>query len=180
LGILAEALAVLRRGGMDARLVVVGDGPGRESLQADLAARGLSAAAHLIGAVPPEHVPGWLASLDVAVAPYPQLERFYFSPLKVYEYMAAGLAVVASRVGQLERLIRHEVNGLLVPPGDAAALAAAMARLAADPALRARLGREARATVLREHTWEAVARHILRLAGLEPGVPLVAGSPERR
>jgi glycosyltransferase involved in cell wall biosynthesis len=130
-------------------------------------------ATRFTGAVAPEAVPGLLASMDVAVAPYPRLAHFYFSPLKVYEYMAAGLPVVASRIGQLAQVLRHEVDGLFCPPGDAHALAAALERLRAEPALRRRLGLAARAKVLREHTWEAVARRILGLAG--KGAPPVCG-----
>src|SRR5262249_22669401 len=99
-----------------------------------------------------------------AVAPYPKLRQFYFSPLKVYEYMAAGTPVVASRVGQLAELIEHGVNGLLCPPGDAGALAVALEELKEDPGLGERLSREALATVLGSHTWQAVAERILRLA----------------
>jgi glycosyltransferase involved in cell wall biosynthesis len=182
LATLVEAFARLRPG-RGVRLLVVGDGPGREGLEADLSARGLLAAAHFAGAVSPGDVPGWLASMDIAVAPYPPLQRFYFSPLKVYEYMAAGLAVVASRIGQLEQVIRDGVNGLLVPPGDATALAAAIERLGSDPELCVRLGQAARATVLEEHTWGAVAGRILGLAGLEPfntGSLLPIGSAEQR
>ena len=136
----------------------------RAAVCADLSARGLAEVVHCTGAVAPREVPGLLTSIDVAVAPYPHASDFYFSPLKVYEYMAAGRAVVASRVGQLETLIRHDVNGLLCPPGDAAALAGALERLRCEPALRARLGRAARATVLRTHTWDAIAARVLELA----------------
>jgi len=102
--------------------------------------------------------------MDVGVAPYPQKSEFYFSPLKVYEYMAAGLAVVASRIGQLSELIEDGTNGLLCPPGDALALAAAIDRLRRDPELRLSLGNAARRAVLREHTWEAVVRQVIDLA----------------
>jgi glycosyltransferase involved in cell wall biosynthesis len=147
------------------RLLVVGDGPQREGLEAGLKARGLSSAARLTGAVDPAQVPGLLASMDVAVAPYSSAS-VYFSPLKVYEYMAAGLPVVAARAGQLAGLIDDGANGLLYEPGDTAALAAALDRLRLDPDLRARLGRAARDTVLQGHTWRAVAQRILSLAPL--------------
>ena len=88
--------------------------------------------------------------------------------------MAAGLSVVASRVGQLAQLIRHEENGLLYPPGDAVALAAALERLRREPALRQRLGRAARALVLRQHTWAAVARRIVQFAE-RASAPVFAG-----
>ncbi len=165
LTVLAEALALLHRRVPAARLLIVGDGPERERLEADLAGRGLRDAARFTGAVPPEAVPGLLAVMDVAVAPYPLLANFYFSPMKVYEYMAAGLPVVASRIGQLTTILRHEATGLLCPPGDAVALAAALERLWRDPAARRRLGEAARTQVLRDHTWAAVARRILDLAG---------------
>ena len=174
LPVLVEAFARLQDGASGSRLLVVGDGPERARLEADLAARGLAQAAQLTGAVDPGEVPGLLASMDVAVAPYPNLENFYFSPLKVYEYMAAGLPVVASRVGQLAGLIRDGVNGILCPPGDSGALAEALERLRQEPEWGTRLGQAARATVLRDHTWAAVARRILRLAGL--GTSAACGS----
>jgi glycosyltransferase involved in cell wall biosynthesis len=102
--------------------------------------------------------------MDVGVAPYPALPGFYFSPLKVFEYLAAGVAVVASRIGQLAEVIEDGVNGLLCPPGDATALADCVCRLATAPELRARLGRAGRDSVLRHHTWDTVVQRILRLA----------------
>ncbi len=178
LSILVEAFARLRRRHPEARLLIVGDGPERDRLAADLAAGGLTEAVHLAGAVDASAVPGWLASMDVGVAPYPPLAHFYFSPLKVYEYMAAGLPVVASRIGQLKNLIEEGRNGLLVTPGDAAGLAAALERLRSDPELRARLGQAARSTVLEQYTWDAVAQRVLCLAGLE-ATPHAAGAALR-
>jgi glycosyltransferase involved in cell wall biosynthesis len=165
LDMLVEAFALLRRRDAHARLLIIGDGPVRGTLESDLAARGLRDAADVTGAVAPEEVPGLLASVDAAVAPYPELSCFYFSPLKVYEYMAAGLPVVASRVGQLAALIRPGDNGLLCAPGDPVALADALTLLRDEPALCRRLGDTARADVLRDHTWDAVARRVLGLAG---------------
>src|SRR5262249_29832585 len=122
LPILLEGFELLARGHPECRLLLVGDGAARDDLAAQAAALGLSNAAHFTGAVAPGDVPGLLASMDVGVAPYPDLPNFYFSPLKVYEYMAAGLPVVASRLGQISNLIEPGVTGLLVPPGDAPAL----------------------------------------------------------
>ncbi len=164
---LVEAFAILGRRDAYARLLIIGDGPLRNSLESDLAARGLRDAADFAGAVGPEEVPGLLASMDV------DLSHFYFSPLKVYEYMAAGVPVVASRIGQLAALIRSGENGLLCAPGDAGALAEALKLLRDKPDLRRRLGDAARADVLRNHTWDAVARRVLGLAG-SPGGTMVA------
>ncbi|MFT3721439.1 glycosyltransferase family 4 protein [Pseudorhodoferax sp.] len=165
LELLAEAFALLARQS-HARLLVVGDGPGRAALTGDLARRGLLPHAALTGAVDPARVPGLLAAMDIAVAPYPALDGFYFSPLKIYEYMAAGLPVVASRVGHLDQVLSHGRDGWLVPPGDAAALATALAGLAADAPLRRRLGAAAQRRVRDGHGWDQVAARLLAIAGL--------------
>jgi glycosyltransferase involved in cell wall biosynthesis len=166
LGTLIEAFAQFASGARDCRLLIVGDGPERKRLEDDLHQRRLLPLAQFTGSVAPKAIPGLLASMDVGVAPYPNLEQFYFSPLKVYEYMIAGLPVVASAIGQVRELIRHEVNGLLCPPGDATALAAALWRLREKRAWRLALGRAGRETVLKKHTWDAVARQLRDLAGL--------------
>lgn len=169
LGILVEAFAQLHRRHPQSRLLLVGDGPERERTSAALEARHLAEAAQFTGSVSPGEVPPLLVSMDVGVAPYPKSANFYFSPLKVYEYMAASLPVVASRIGQLENLIVPEKYGLLVPPGDAEALASALERLKMQPDLRQRLGRQGRRMVLRKHTWDTVAQRIFQLAGVEMG-----------
>ncbi|MBX3015914.1 MAG: ATP-binding cassette domain-containing protein [Caldilineaceae bacterium] len=166
---LVEAFALLHHWVPNARLLLVGDGPLRESLTADLAERGLLAATHFTGAVDHREIPAWLAGMDVAVAPYPPLENFYFSPLKVYEYMAAARPVVASAIGQINRVITHEQNGLLYPAGETKALASALLRLYKDPELAQRLGDAARQTIRQHHTWDAVAQRILALAGVNDG-----------
>jgi glycosyltransferase involved in cell wall biosynthesis len=169
---LLAAFAQLRERVSAARLLLVGDGPERGLIERQIAVLGLVDAVELTGAVAPAAIPELLSRMDVATAPYPALDDCYFSPLKLFEYMAAGLPVVASRVGQVAAVIEHERNGLLCPPGDAAALAAALARLQADPALRQRLGAAARVDVLARHTWHAVAGRILELAeqgGTRPG-----------
>jgi glycosyltransferase involved in cell wall biosynthesis len=145
------------------RLVIVGDGPQREALQAHASELGLGDSVEFTGAVDPAEIPAQLARIDVAVAPYPDLEDFYFSPLKLYEYMAAGCAVVASAVGQITDVIADETTGLLYPPGDVSALAAAIDRLRREPSLRMRLAEAARRQVLERHTWDQVAERILTL-----------------
>jgi glycosyltransferase involved in cell wall biosynthesis len=170
---LVDAFASLAATIPRARLLVVGDGPERSALEDRAATIGVAPRITWTGAVAPEEVPSILAAVDVGVAPYPRLFGFYFSPLKVLEYMAAGLPVVASRSGSLPDLVEHGVHGLLYEPSDVNGLAAAIARLAAEPALRRRLGAMARAKVQREHTWRAVARRILTLA--ERRVEVAAG-----
>lgn len=167
LPVLIDAFAHLHQRVPNTQLLIVGDGPEREHLNTELSKRGLQTNAQLTGAVSPDDIPNWLSAMDVAVAPYPAQADFYFSPLKVYEYMAAGLPVVASRIGQLTDLIDSGVNGVLCPPGDAMELANALENMWRSPTLRSRLGQAARKTVLQHHTWERVAQQILHLAGLD-------------
>lgn len=170
---LVDAFVRFHRACPASRLLIVGDGPQRAMLEARLVSYGVRDAAVLTGAVPAHEVPDWLARMDVAVAPYPDLLDFYFSPLKVYEYMAAGLPVVVSRIGQLEDIIRHGVDGLLCRPADPLAFAWAFECLYRAPGLRRRLGRAARARVLCDHTWDGIVERVLGLAGCPPAmVPL--------
>jgi glycosyltransferase involved in cell wall biosynthesis len=167
LSILIEAFALLPRVESLSRLLIVGDGPERSRIEGDVSSHGLQQVVHFTGSVGPEAIPGWLTSMSVGVAPYPEVASFYFSPLKVFEYLAAGLPVVASRVGQLVGVIQDGVNGLLCPPGDAKSLATALHRLQKDSDLRHRMGQAARATAM-DHTWEASMRRIIQVAGLVP------------
>jgi glycosyltransferase involved in cell wall biosynthesis len=161
LRVLVEAFDLLHAEIPNTRLLIVGDGPEGKNLRDDLKARRLMATTHITGKVEPQEIPALLASMDAGVAPYDDAEDFYFSPLKVYEYMAAGLPVVVSSVGQLADLIRHDENGLLCTPGDAVSLASALARLQRDSSLAARLGIAARTCVELEHTWDVTLRRIL-------------------
>jgi glycosyltransferase involved in cell wall biosynthesis len=164
--ILVEAFNHLQDKVPNTRLMIVGDGPERSVLVKKLKEKDLLRLTEITGKVAPSEVPGLLSSTDVAVAPYPALAHFYFSPLKVYEYMAAGLPVVASRIGQLAELIQDGENGILVPPGDPVALAETLDKLYRDPLLRKRLGTKARQTVLKSHSWDAIVEHMLNLSAV--------------
>lgn len=150
---LAEAWELL--GQAAPPLTVVGDGDGRDRLAA--------VGAHVTGTVQPHQVPGLLATAQIGLAPYPADAPTYFSPLKVFEYLAAGLAVVASDLPGVADIAGDAA--VLVPPGDAEALAGAVRDLAADPARRSRMGAAGRAAVLAQHTWRHRAQHVLALAG---------------
>lgn len=138
--------AFTRLRGKDAsyHLLLVGDGPMRPELEEKIRWLGLQQAVTLVGSVPHEDVPRYLALMDVAVAPYPALEDFYFSPLKLYEYMAGGRAVVASKTGQVAEVIADGLTGLLYEPGNEEALIGCVRRLQADQSLRRELGQNAR------------------------------------
>ncbi|GMT41709.1 MAG: glycosyl transferase [bacterium] len=147
-----------------AQLWIIGDGPQKEKLVKSISLKKLNEAVYFTGAVKSDRIPGLLASMDAAVAPYPLLKDFYFSPLKVYEYMAAGLPVVASGIGQLKILISNNVNGLLCAPGDINQLAEAILLLHDDVKLRTKLGAEARRSVINKFTWNNVVETIMRIA----------------
>src|SRR5213594_2423104 len=149
----------------DVRLVIVGDGPLRAELQRSLSERGLAGSVVFTGAVAHEEIPALIRQFDVALAPYPALDHpFYFSPLKLFEYMACGVPVVAANCGQIAELIRDGETGLLHPPGDADALVAACDRLLADPPLRRRVGEAAAKEVHTRYTWDHNAAHVVELA----------------
>ncbi len=150
-----------------ARLLIVGDGPQREDLERQVAQRGLVDKVEFTGAAPHDEIPDHLSQMDVAVAPYPRLPDFYFSPLKIYEYFAAGRPVVASRIGGLDRVIQQEQTGLLVEPGHATELVGALRRLATDRELCDRLGQNARETACRHHSWLSKLAQIASVAGLD-------------
>ena len=108
-------------------------------------------------------MPSLVRGFDIAVAPYPPLDDFYFSPLKLYEYLAAGRAVVASAIGQVEQAIDDGRTGLLVPAGDPSGLANALERLCRDAPLRRSLGQAAFAAA-QGFTWDANARRVVEIA----------------
>ena len=158
-GYLLEAVALANAGAArrtwSAR--IIGDGPCRLDLERQAAELGVGA--EFTGAVSPAAVPRLLHGCDAAAAPYPHPapgRDDYFSPLKVYEYMAASLPVIASEVGQIPSILRHGHTGLLVPPANPAAIAAALVRLESSQDLRVRLGAQARAAAVGLYSWDSV------------------------
>ena len=143
-------------------LLVCGTGPEEPKLEELATCLGIRDRVWFLGAVPPAEVPSILHRLDIAVAPYPQGDH-YFSPLKIYEYMAAGLPIVASAIGEIPRQLAEGRHGALVPPGNVSELAAALDSLARNPERRRRLGRAARAAAVAEHDWRSRARGLFDL-----------------
>jgi glycosyltransferase involved in cell wall biosynthesis len=156
--VLLEACAIAFSKEPTLRLEVVGDGPLDHAFDsAPLQASRL----RRFGAVPHAAAVARLQSWDAGVAPYLPVEGFYFSPLKVVEYMAAGLCSVASDLGDLPALLDDGGRGVLVPAGDAGRLASAFVELARDREHAVELGRRARTYVLDRHTWAGNARVVL-------------------
>jgi glycosyltransferase involved in cell wall biosynthesis len=152
-----------------AHLEVLGHGPLEEAL-ARLPAEQVSR----LGARPHAEVLERMAGWDAGLAPYGSLERFWFSPLKVLEYMAAGTCPVVSDVGEARELLGDGRRGILVPAGDVHALATAIAALAQNRAKARELGHRARAWVRANRTWRVNAERALAALGATPQ-PLGAG-----
>ncbi len=146
----------------DARLLVVGDGPKRGWIHGFVEGADIEEHVHLTGWMEHDKLPELVARMDVVVAPYPASEEFYFSPLKLFEYMASGKPVVASRIGQICDVIEDGQSGWLVEPGDTEELADAIVRLIKDPVSRQTLGSLARRLAV-GRSWLANAQRVLDL-----------------
>ncbi len=170
---LLDAFAQVLAAHPEARLVLVGEGSQRQAMMQRAASLDLTQAVQFTGFMAHTEIPRLAAAADIAAAPYPPMQHdLWLSPLKLFEYMASGTAIVASGVGQIVQVIQDGRNGLLVSPGDAPAMAAALQRLIADPGLRAGLARQAREDAVRQHSWE---HYLARLERLFRAV--IAGQP---
>lgn len=162
---LIDACAVLRDQGADVDLRLFGDGPLRESLAAQIARLDLGARVHLGGPIPQEQVAAEMRAAHAFVMPCRQEPNGDMDgiPTVFMEAMATGRPVISSALSGIPELVRDGDTGLVVPPDDAPALAAAIARLAADDALRLRLGAAGRTLVERQHDQVRNARRLLEI-----------------
>ena len=161
LDVLLAAFAEVCSTAPGAVLLVMGDGPQRASLEAQAATLALGRRVRFLGHR--TDVPRVLAAADIGVL----CSDHEGTPLALLEYMDAGLAVAVTEVGGIPAMVRHERDGLLVPPGSPIELGAGLRRLCADPPLREALGKSARARCRREfdlgpfvRTLEALYREI--------------------
>jgi len=149
-----------------ARFLFIGQGPLREEAERIVKSSGTKDKTLFVGSVPHGEVPRFLAACDVLVSPHVPLAQgteFFGSPTKLFEYMAMGRPIVASRLGQIAEVLRHEETAFLVQPGDPEDLAQGILRLLKDQRLGETLGKAARETVVKNYTWEANAKRILEL-----------------
>ena len=161
---LLEAFQILYKDDRDLRLLLVGDGLERERCQRIARELGVAEAVIFTGGVPHAQVPQHVAAMDVATVPYGKIEQFYFSPMKLFEYMAAGRPTVAAALGQIAEVVDHGKDGWLYEPGDAKSLAEGIQTILYNPALAAQMGDLARKKVLANHTWRNVAQRVTQLA----------------
>jgi alpha-maltose-1-phosphate synthase len=169
-----RAAGMLLSEGRDARFLLVGDGPERQAAERQAAA--WPGRFTFTGAVAYDAVPALLAGASVGVAPFdtaahPALRAagFFWSPLKVYEYMAAGLPVVTADIPPLNQVVRDSQEGLLFAEGDVAGLARAIGRLLDAPDDARAMGERARRRVTEHYSWarhcEALERIMDEIAG---------------
>ena len=148
-----------------AHFLFIGDGPTaaatRDIINAD---RLTQAAATFIGIIPQKDGPIYLGACDLFVCPQtpnPDGSPFFGSPTKLFEYMAMGSGIVASRLDQIGEVLKHRTTGLLVTPGSVDELANGILELVANADERKRLGSNARQEVLARYTWTAHTQRIL-------------------
>ena len=170
--VLFEAFRLLASESDVYRLLVVGDGPLGSWIQKFVGHYGLNSKVTCVGGVEKRRIPELLSQMQVAVAPYPRLDNFYFSPLKIFEYMAAGRAIVASRIGQLADILRDEETALFAEAGSITDLVEKVRRLRMEPGIRLFLGRSAKAEAVRKHGWSNRVQDLIdaiAIGGTEAG-----------
>ena len=138
------------------RFVLMGNGLLHGEMRSALAAYEKTGEVIFTGSLPSEKVAEYLDASDILVSPHipmPDGSRFFGSPTKLFEYMAMGKGIVASRLEQLAEVLEHDRTAWLVTPGDVEELAEAIRRLALDPAKREALGSAARRAAVERHSW---------------------------
>ena len=146
------------------RFLMVGSGgPMKEQLRKFIESHHLEARAILTSYIAHEEIPEYIASMDIVLAPYPNLDFFYYSPIKIYEYMACGKPVVTTRIGQISRLIKDGFNGCLCEPDNIDDIVQKISFLINDSKLRERIGSEARKTIVSEHSWKNKAQLLSKI-----------------
>ncbi|HET6854473.1 MAG TPA: glycosyltransferase family 4 protein [Pyrinomonadaceae bacterium] len=160
---LAEAIKSIPAS-VPVRFLLVGSGSLHAEVEKRLETERHAGRVIFTGSVGHDRVPALLDACDILVAPHVPLadgSEFFGSPTKVFEYMAMGKAIVASRLGQIGEVLADEETALLVQPGNVGELAAALVKLIESDELRESLGARAREIAEREHTWKHNAQRVL-------------------
>ncbi len=148
--------------------LIVGDGKERSNFEAVLEKKGLSGLFFFTGFVQHVRIREYLALMDVVLAPYPKewyetAGGFFFSPLKIFEYMAMAKAIIAPPLGQISELIADGESGRLIYSEDVTAIVQEIARMHADEDYRCTLGANARRRAESRYTWKANAEKVRAL-----------------
>lgn len=158
--ILLEAMKILKTSVPKSRLVVIGKGKRESELKREALKKNISSEVVWVGSCEHNKIPEILAASDVCVAPYPKIEPFYFSPLKIFEYMASEKPTVASRQGQMIELLEDN-RGILVEPSNPHAIARELELLYKNPTFAKEIGMRAKKYVLNNYTWRHNALRVL-------------------
>ncbi|MEW6201896.1 MAG: glycosyltransferase, partial [bacterium] len=148
----------------DVRFLIIGGGIKMPEVQKYIADDNVEDFVIMPGIIPQVEAPKWLAACDIFTSPHvpnPDGTPFFGSPTKLFEYMAMGRGIVASRLDQIGEVLEDGRTALLVPPADPDALAAAIVKLCRDKNLRDNLGDQARKTAIEQHTWLRHVENIL-------------------
>jgi len=144
--------------GKGLRFLFIGDGKNRARCEAIVRDNFAKERCTFLGLIPQEQTPQYLAVSDCFVSPHvpnPDGTEFFGSPTKLFEYMAMGKSIIASKLGQIGDVLEDGKTGIVVKPGDVKELSAGLQLLHADPVLREKLGATARQTALKLYTWGA-------------------------
>ena len=141
--------------------LLVGEGPLKNDLEQALAQNDSKDKVIFSGYVSYNEMPEYLVAMDIVFAPYPNMDFFYYSPLKLYEYLSAGRAVVASRIGQIGEVLVDQQNGMLFAPGDYQEMLAKTIQLLEDPELRRKISQNGRKLAEEKYNWENSAKSVM-------------------
>lgn len=157
---LIEAVHLLEDRAGPMHLKLIGDGPMRSGIEGWAKEAGLKSRLEITGPVPHAEIPRLLAACDVCVAPYEGDRNLYNCPMKLFEYMALKIPIVASRWGEIPRILEHERTALLHDPASPRSLAVMLERVIVDPESAERRTAAAFEQVQKQ-TWRGHARSIL-------------------
>lgn len=161
------------------RFLLVGDGTLAGEVRAGLAPYTEKGWVAFTGQIPHDQAPAHLDSMDILISPHvrmPDGTPFFGSPTKLFEYMATGKAIVASKLDQLAAVLTHNETAVMVEPGDAGELAQAIRTVAANAEMRTYLGKNAREAALQRHTWDKNAARVLACFAAAEAAPAKAMS----
>jgi len=137
------------------KFLMVGEGgPMKPLIEKFITENRLEQRTILTGFVEHDDIPQYIAAMDIVLAPYPNLKFFYYSPVKIFEYMSCGRAVVSTEIGQINEIIENGRNGLLAEPENIDQMCDLVFQLLKSDALRKKVGDEARKDILEKHTWD--------------------------
>jgi Glycosyltransferase len=177
LDLLLKSFTLVLKKHPSAKLVLVGDGQTRPSIEQIVQKNGLRQAVIMTGAIAHADVPEMLSIADIAVVPSAPVSASRGgtgTPLKLFEYMAAGKAIVATALNEAAEVIQDGHNGLLVEAGDVNGFSEAMLTLLNHPKERDRLGQNARQQAIEQYSWQEYTRRLeeiyLNVLGNAPSV----------